>query len=82
LPWRLHTRSAHLLRLRDAFDYQTTVHALGNDPAFKSCAQKICENQLLAIAGELHAELGLPFSRLYDSARVMELEVLVKQRES
>jgi hypothetical protein len=77
--WRLHTRGAHLLRPRDAFDYQTAIHALGNKPAFKSRAQKICENQLLAIARELRAELGLPFSRLYDPARVTELEALVKQ---
>jgi hypothetical protein len=77
--WKLHTRGAHLLRPRDALDYQTAVVALGNKPGFRSRAMKICQDQLLAIARELRAELCLPFSRLYDSARMSELETLFKQ---
>jgi hypothetical protein len=77
--WRLHTRGAHLLRPRDATDYQTAVVSLANKPTYRSRAQKICQDQLLVIAREFRAELCLPFSRLYDSARMSELEALLKQ---
>ncbi|KAI0254196.1 hypothetical protein BJV78DRAFT_59178 [Lactifluus subvellereus] len=78
--WKLHTGGAHLIRPRDAVDYQTAVVALGKKAAFRSRAQKICQDQLLAIVREFRAELYLPFSRLYDPARVSELESLVKQK--
>jgi hypothetical protein len=77
--WRLHTRGAHLLRPRDATDYQTAVVSLASKPAYRSRAQKICQDQLIVIAREFRAELCLPFSRLYDSARVSELTALLKQ---
>jgi hypothetical protein len=78
--WKLHTRGAHLLRPRDAQDYQSAVVALSNKSTFKSRALKICQNQLLTIAREFRASLCVPFSRLYDSARLVELEALLEQR--
>lgn len=78
--WKLHTRGAHLLRPRDAPDYQSAVAALGHKSTFKSRALKICQDQLLTIAREFRAALCLPFSRLYDSARIVELEALLEQR--
>jgi hypothetical protein len=77
--WRLHKSGAHLLRPRDASDYQNAVVALANKATYRSRAQDICRDQLLGIAREFRAELCLPFSRLHDPARVSELESLVKQ---
>lgn len=78
--WKLHTHGAHLVRPRDAPDYQTAVVTLASKSTFKSRALKICQDQLLIVTRELRASLCLPFSRLYDSPRMAELEALLKQR--
>jgi hypothetical protein len=78
--WKLHTRGVHLLRPRDAPEYQRAVVALANKSTFKSRALKICQEQLLTIAREFRASLCLPFSRLYDAARMAELEAILGQR--
>jgi hypothetical protein len=78
--WKLHTRGAHLLRPRDAPDYQHAVVALANRSPLKPRALKICQDQLLVIARECRASLCMPFARLYDPARMTELEALMKQK--
>lgn len=78
--WKLHKRGSHLLRPSDAPEYQNAVVTLANRSAFRSDALKICQDQLLTIGRELRASLCLPFSRLYDPARVAELEGILKQQ--
>ncbi len=78
--WKLHSRGAHLLRSCDAPEYQHAVVALATKSALKPHSLTICQDQLLTIAREFRASLCLSFSRLYDSARVTELEALLKQR--
>lgn len=78
--WKLLSRGVHLLRPCDAPDYQNAVVCLSTQSAFKPRALSMCRDQLLSIAREFRASLCLPFSRLYDSARVAELETLLKQR--
>ena len=78
--WKLHKRGSHLLRPCDAPEYRNAVFTLAKRSAFKSDALKICQDQLLIIGRELRASLCLPFSRLYDPARVAELEALLKQQ--
>lgn len=77
--WKLHIHGAHLLRPRDSIHYQCAVVALANKFTFKSRALDICRDQLLIIVREFRASLCLPFSRLYDPARVAELEALLRQ---
>jgi len=78
--WKLHTRGSHLLRPCHTPDYQEAVVTLSNKSAFKTRALTICQDQLLTIARELRASLCQPFSRLYDPARLTELEALLKQK--
>ncbi|KAF8505436.1 hypothetical protein F5888DRAFT_434913 [Russula emetica] len=78
--WKLLSRGTHLLRPCDAPEYQNAVVSLSTKSAFKSRALTMCQDQLLSIAREFRASLCLSFSRLYDSARVVELEALLKQR--
>jgi hypothetical protein len=78
--WKLHERGSHLLRPCHALEYQNAVLTLADKSAFKPHALKICQDQLLTIGRELRAELCLPFSRLYDPARVAELETILKQQ--
>jgi hypothetical protein len=78
--WKLHKRGSHLLRPYDAVEYQNAVVTLATKSAFKSDALKICQDQLLTIGRELRASLCLPFSRLYDPARVAELGAILKQQ--
>jgi hypothetical protein len=78
--WKLLSRGAHLLRPCDAPEYQNAVVSLSTKSAFKSRALTMCQDQLLSIAREFRASLCLSFSRLYDSARVAELDALLKQR--
>ncbi len=78
--WKLLSRGTHLLRPRDAPEYQLAVAALATKSTFKSRALTICQDQLLSTAREFRASLCLSFSRLYDSARVAELEALLEQR--
>ena len=77
--WKLHSRGTHLLRPRDSTDYQRAVVTLAKKFTFKSRALDICQDQLLIVAREFQASLCLAFSRLYDPARVAELEALLKQ---
>jgi hypothetical protein len=78
--WKLLSRGAHLLRPCDAPDHQNAVVCLSTKFAFKSRALAMCQDQLLSIAREFRASLCLSFSRLYDTARVAELEALLKQK--
>jgi hypothetical protein len=78
--WRLLSRGAHLLRTSDTPDYQNAVVSLSTKSAFKPRALTMCQDQLLSIAREFRASLCLSFSRLYDPARVAELDALLKQR--
>ena len=78
--WKLLSRGTHLLRPCDALDYQNAVVSLSTKAAFKSRALTMCQDQLLSIAREFRASLRLSFSRLYDAARVSELEALLKQK--
>jgi hypothetical protein len=78
--WKLLSRGTHLLRPRDAPEYQLAVAALATKSTFKSRALMICQDQLLSTAREFRASLCLSFSRLYDSARMAELEALLEQR--
>jgi hypothetical protein len=78
--WKLLSRGAHLLRPCDAPDYQNAVVCLSTKPTFKTRALAMCQDQLLSIAREFRASLCLSFSRLYDAARVAELEALLKQK--
>jgi hypothetical protein len=78
--WKLLSRGAHLLRPCDAPEYQNAVVSLSTKTAFRSRALTMCQDQLLSIAREFRASLVLSFSRLYDSARVVELEALLKQK--
>ena len=78
--WKLLSRGSHLLRPCDAPEYQNAVVSLSTKSAFKSRALKMCQDQLLSIVREFRASLCLSFSRLYDSARVAELEALLKQK--
>lgn len=77
--WKLLSRGVHLLRPCDATDYQNAVVTLSTKSAFRSRALTMCQDQLLTIAREFRASLCLSFSRLYDSARVAELDALLKQ---
>jgi hypothetical protein len=77
--WKLYTRGSHLLQPRHAVEYQNAVLTLGDKSAFKSRANKICQDQLIIIARELRASLCMPFSRLYDPVRTTELEAILKQ---
>ena len=78
--WKLLSRGAHLLRPCDATEYQSAVVTLSTTSAFKAHALTMCQDQLLSVAREFRASLCLSFSRLYDSARVAELEALLKQK--
>ena len=78
--WKLLSRGAHLLRPCDALDYQNAVVSLSTKSAFRSRVLTMCQDELLSIAREFRASLCLSFSRLYDSARVAELDALLKQR--
>lgn len=78
--WKLLSRGAHLLRPCDAPEYQNAVVSLSTKSAFRSRALTMCQDQLLSLAREFRASLCLSFSRLYDSARVAELDALLKQR--
>jgi hypothetical protein len=78
--WKLLSRGAHLLRPCDAPDHQNAVVSLSTKSAFKSRALTMCQDQLLSIVREFRASLCLSFSRLYDTARVGELEALLKQK--
>jgi hypothetical protein len=78
--WKLLSRGAHLLRPCDAADHQNAVVCLSTKSTFKARTLTMCQDQLLSIVREFRASLCLSFSRLYDSARVAELEALLKQR--
>lgn len=78
--WKLLSRGAHLLRPSDTPDYQNAVVSLSTKSAFKPRALTMCQDQLLSIAREFRASLCLSFSRLYDPARVAELDTLLKQK--
>jgi hypothetical protein len=82
IVWKLLSRGAHLLRPCDAPEYQNAVVCLSTKSAFKPRALTMCQDQLLSILREFRASLCLSFSRLYDSARVAELEALLKQKSA